>query len=181
MKFIRLGVTLTEVLVVALIVMVIVSLLFPVFSRARDKAKDVVCASNMRQLYSALKLYEGDFESYPPNSVVWPAFTSYYPRPLLCPRNLEGSAEFSYIVAGSASSAGSEQFRVAWRNCMDLRGPAYPLVRDLNHLKYANADLPQSVLFFVRENGSFSVVPFSNRHLVNGPCDAELLPLESNL
>lgn len=56
----RSGFTLVELLVVIAIVAVLASILFPVFSRARAKAKQAACASNLRQVGMALAMYADD-------------------------------------------------------------------------------------------------------------------------
>ena len=173
--------SLTEILVVVLILSVVVSIMLPVFSKAKDRAKDVVCVSNMHQIYLAMKLYEGDYDCYPPNSVVWPAFQVYYPKPLACPKSKEPNAEFHYLMVGSTNSVFPEAFVSASEGCRTMRGGDYPLIRDMNHLISTNIYLPGSVFFFVRENGSFSSVPADRLKTIKGLCDPSLVPPESNL
>jgi prepilin-type N-terminal cleavage/methylation domain-containing protein/prepilin-type processing-associated H-X9-DG protein len=54
------GFTLVELLVVIAIIAVLVSILLPTMSKAREAANRVVCLSNLRQLYLASQLYAGD-------------------------------------------------------------------------------------------------------------------------
>jgi len=62
----RKGFTLIEILVVIAIIAILAAILFPVFSRARAKARQATCASNLRQLGSAIEMYVGDYdELYP--------------------------------------------------------------------------------------------------------------------
>lgn len=53
----RLGFTLIELLVVISIIAVLAAILFPVFGRAKDKAKQATCLSNMRQIGLAFGMY----------------------------------------------------------------------------------------------------------------------------
>ena len=53
------GFTLVELLVVIAILVVLIGLLLPALSRARESAKRVVCLSNVRQLTAAWLLYAG--------------------------------------------------------------------------------------------------------------------------
>ena len=46
----RRGFTLIELLVVIAIIAILAAILFPVFARAREKARQASCASNVRQL-----------------------------------------------------------------------------------------------------------------------------------
>lgn len=58
--------TLVEILVCVAIIAVLAALMFPVFSRAKNSAKETSAASNLKQIYTALKLYQVDYpESVP--------------------------------------------------------------------------------------------------------------------
>ena len=62
----RHGFTLIELLVVIAIIAILASILFPVFSRARAKARATACLSNTKQIITALHMYAQDFdESFP--------------------------------------------------------------------------------------------------------------------
>jgi len=59
------GFTLIELLVVVAIIVVLISILMPSLSRARERAKDVLCASNMAQINLALNMYMDEYRSTP--------------------------------------------------------------------------------------------------------------------
>ncbi len=54
------GFTLIELLVVIAIIAVLAAILFPVFARAREKARQSTCMSNQRQLAAAVMMYAQD-------------------------------------------------------------------------------------------------------------------------
>jgi prepilin-type N-terminal cleavage/methylation domain-containing protein/prepilin-type processing-associated H-X9-DG protein len=61
------GFTLIELLVVIAIIAILAAILFPVFARAREKARQASCMSNLKQLGLSLEMYAQDAEGiYPP-------------------------------------------------------------------------------------------------------------------
>jgi prepilin-type N-terminal cleavage/methylation domain-containing protein/prepilin-type processing-associated H-X9-DG protein len=62
----RRGFTLIELLVVIAIIAILAAILFPVFAKAREKARQTSCASNEKQLSLAILMYCQDYdEKYP--------------------------------------------------------------------------------------------------------------------
>ena len=60
----RRGFTLIELLVVIAIIAIIAAILFPVFARARGKAHQTVCLSNVRQAGLAVLMYAQDYDDH---------------------------------------------------------------------------------------------------------------------
>ncbi len=60
------GFTLIELLVVIAIIAILAAILFPVFSRAREKGRQATCSSNLKQVAAATLMYAQDHEgSFP--------------------------------------------------------------------------------------------------------------------
>jgi len=64
----RSGFTLIELLVVIAIIAILAAILFPVFAKVREKARQTACLSNVKQLGLAFMQYEQDFDESPPNT-----------------------------------------------------------------------------------------------------------------
>ena len=78
------GFTLIELLVVIAIIAILAAILFPVFAKAREKARQASCLSNMKQLGLAAMMYVQDYDEkffnrfqpivvypQPANAIVW--------------------------------------------------------------------------------------------------------------
>src|SRR6202044_2312019 len=65
MKY-RKAFTLIELLVVIAIIAILAAILFPVFAKAREKARQTTCTSNMKQLGLAVLQYVQDYDESMP-------------------------------------------------------------------------------------------------------------------
>lgn len=92
----RRGFTLVELLVVIAVIAVLVSILLPALSKAREAAKAVQCASNLKQLGIGLKLYAHDWDGKVPT---WWTDASGTITPY--PRFLSGTIECSNPVTNA--------------------------------------------------------------------------------
>ena len=64
------GFTLIELLVVIAIIAILAAILFPVFARARETARNATCKSNLHELGIAITTYIGDYDSTLPSSAI---------------------------------------------------------------------------------------------------------------
>jgi prepilin-type N-terminal cleavage/methylation domain-containing protein/prepilin-type processing-associated H-X9-DG protein len=79
------GFTLIELLVVIAIIAILAAILFPVFARAREKARQTTCSSNQRQIAASAQMYVQDHEeSFPGTASFWQAI-AVDPGVLVCP------------------------------------------------------------------------------------------------
>jgi prepilin-type N-terminal cleavage/methylation domain-containing protein/prepilin-type processing-associated H-X9-DG protein len=58
----REGFTLIELLVVIAIISILAAILFPVFAKAREKARQTKCTNNLKQIGTAIQMYAQDYD-----------------------------------------------------------------------------------------------------------------------
>jgi prepilin-type N-terminal cleavage/methylation domain-containing protein/prepilin-type processing-associated H-X9-DG protein len=108
------GFTLIELLVVIAIIAILAAILFPVFAQAREKARQITCASNLKQIDLGILMYVQDYDEY------YPAAENEFD-------NLQWQAVVQpYIKSGDAGTAwvGTELGGI-W-TCPDSPQPNYP-------------------------------------------------------
>jgi prepilin-type N-terminal cleavage/methylation domain-containing protein/prepilin-type processing-associated H-X9-DG protein len=108
------GFTLIELLIVTMIICTLAAILFPVFTRAREKAYQTNCVHNLRELGLALCLYSYEAHSrFPPRDDDFDALGPFLPdrEVLACPTvlrerqgNLEEAIDTSYHYKGGLAS-----------------------------------------------------------------------------
>jgi len=65
------GFTLIELLVVIAVIAILAAILFPIFARARESAKQAKCLSNLHELGQAMKMYGDDWGGRFPDAYEW--------------------------------------------------------------------------------------------------------------
>jgi prepilin-type N-terminal cleavage/methylation domain-containing protein/prepilin-type processing-associated H-X9-DG protein len=120
----RPGFTLIELLVVIAIIAILAAILFPVFAKAREKARQSSCLSNTRQLGTALLAYLQDYDETcmphwnpaTPIQCLWPQYLVAYTKNLQvfsCPSNPATVFDGGYDV----SVGYGYNYYCAWRYC----------------------------------------------------------------
>ena len=105
--------TLIELLVVITIIALVAAILFPVFARAQEKAKQTICLSNMRQIGLASLMYLQDYDDTYPIArylATPPRWLSVSWRDVISPYTMQGGDTVTWattdgsstVVAGSA-------------------------------------------------------------------------------
>jgi prepilin-type N-terminal cleavage/methylation domain-containing protein/prepilin-type processing-associated H-X9-DG protein len=76
------GFTLIELLVVIAIIAILAAILFPVFAKAREKARQITCASNEKQLGIGILQYVQDYDERFSPGVSWQYYTGGWAIPI---------------------------------------------------------------------------------------------------
>jgi len=134
------GFTLIELLVVIAIIAILAALIFPVFSQAREKARQTGCVSNLRQLGTAFAMYTQDYDELLPGATDGPPgagisggwmFYSLFPaNPVPKSYQPARSSIFPYVknaqvfVCPSDSQGQASGDSYSYNDCVVQRGPA---------------------------------------------------------
>lgn len=186
MKRSNLAFSLIEIVVTLGVLLTLLAILLPVYSRSMRKAHHTTCISNLRQIYVAYQLYAGD------NDDVWPThqpiddpiLTYLGGRKLKChvcetflapwPENIP-----QYLNVGAARPSRDPSLAQARKDCELLRDTQLPVLLDKNHRGMrVLANYGEEAIFVTRKDGSTTMVRpfrFNSKGIVGDvPCDRRL-------
>jgi prepilin-type N-terminal cleavage/methylation domain-containing protein/prepilin-type processing-associated H-X9-DG protein len=140
------GFTLIELLVVIGIIAILAAILFPVFGRAREKARQTTCTSNQRQIAVLMQIYAQDHEEcLPAASTVWSNITSD-PQLTICPtqgQNTPNAYVYFNTVAGLSLGeiVSPSDVALTGEGMHTATPPIGVIPETFENIAYGNADL----------------------------------------
>ena len=130
------GFTLIELLVVIAIIAVLAAILFPVFARAREKARQTTCSSNQRQIMVAVSMYAQDHnDTLMPNisTEAWSSRLTITPDICYCPTkgnagsgNLTNYGFNSFLLGQPLNTLTRPELTIATTDLQDGGGALTP-------------------------------------------------------
>ncbi|HEX2948542.1 MAG TPA: prepilin-type N-terminal cleavage/methylation domain-containing protein [Armatimonadota bacterium] len=115
------GFTLIELLVVIAIIAILAAILFPVFAKAREKARQTQCMNNMKQICTSTLMYvQENEEKFPKSASVWSDLT-LPGKVLKCP-TAGKTVDNAYCYNDAVSGQAIGQFRDATYTVVVLDG-----------------------------------------------------------
>ena len=180
----RRGFTLIELLVVIAIIAILAAILFPVFARAREKARQTSCLSNLKQLSLGAMMYAQDYDEtmFPswegpaayPGSYQWPQLVYPYVKNwqiFICPSD---NAENLVTNGGAPGSTLSYADNVGYWGGSGVAGftCTMPVGQSL-----ARTDDPSGTLLMLDYTGGFEV---GWQNVAAQPLDMTFLPVRHN-
>jgi prepilin-type N-terminal cleavage/methylation domain-containing protein/prepilin-type processing-associated H-X9-DG protein len=156
----RRGFTLIELLVVIAIIAILAAILFPVFARAREKARQTSCLSNVKQIVLAAKMYESDYDEimmpYADHNCAfvrhwWDVIVPYTKNQqlMLCPSAPHDSRSDYAInyshVAGCRGGNALALFKYASETMQFMDGMCYPTQPRGYYISYCRIHYPNGV------------------------------------
>lgn len=176
------GFTLIELLVVIAIIAILAAILFPVFARAREKARQATCLNNLRQLSTATLMYAQDYDETFPMSLYHASGVSYvfYHTQMpymknsdifVCPSERDAITRAGlnarvFSMFGLPLAPGFEVASYNFNYAVFEDGPSKPPIPTPNHRVVTISEIPFPAETVMCSDGAIEVSP----NLFNSPC-----------
>ncbi len=115
------GFTLIEMMIVVAIIAILVTILVPNLMRARAQAQTAACEGNLKEIATALELYETDHDSYPQSGNVDASNTDLLPYVQQVPVDPAAGPGKPYTFTVTNSSSGPASYAIT---CPGMHDPA---------------------------------------------------------
>ncbi len=162
----RKGFTLIELLVVIAIIAILAAILFPVFARAREKARQSNCLSNVKQLMLAALMYAQDYDELLPHDdldsnasgdedagdATWRGMIRPYVKNtqlFFCPSKKITSSPFDGSWNDFGQNAGYAMNVAHWED-----GPAAGMHSPYTGVSLAQVEAPSACILITESDGS---------------------------
>lgn len=143
----RRGFTLIELLVVIAIIAILAAILFPVFARAREKARQASCQSNLKQIQLAAEMYSTDYDGWVIPSQTYNGVRSYWWNALIEPYIKNDQLQIC-PSRRTNPGYGHNHCNLGYRSAYKIEEVAYPaatiLFNDNGHVSAATKNLGPS-------------------------------------
>ena len=147
--------TLIELLVVIAIIAILAAILFPVFAKAREKARQSSCGSNLKQLGVAFMQYTQDYDEEMPYSASaayatpWASWVPAQTVSAAQPCDVTQGAIFPYIKSAQVFICPSDANARA-------KKLSYSMNAMLSGVSLSSADSPSTCILLVDESNSLN-------------------------
>ncbi|MEI6500574.1 MAG: DUF1559 domain-containing protein, partial [Armatimonadota bacterium] len=133
----RKGFTLIELLVVIAIIAILAAILFPVFAKAREKARQSSCLSNVKQIALGMMQYAQDYDERMVPAAMYYATPNYYTWMYL----MQPYVKSSQIFTCPSSTA------TGWNGSLNTtQNTGYGLFRNLSGVALGTIQQPASCI-----------------------------------
>jgi type II secretion system protein G len=115
------GFTLIEMMIVVAIIAILVTILVPNLMRARAQAQTAACEGNLKEIATALELYETDHDAYPQSGNVDASNTDLLPYVQQVPVDPAAGPGKPYTFSVTTSTTGTSSYTIT---CPGVHDPA---------------------------------------------------------
>lgn len=180
-EHVRSGFTLVELLVVIGIIALLISILLPALNKAREQAKLISCANNMRQVGQAFFMYAAQSQGWLPPAVSAGWYGPYYPNGTTSMTWMDYMVQTGCLKAGNGPFTGA----LAWLNAYWIPVMRCPSAQSIagtgdwgsNWLQMWSYDVPYNI--FGVDSGTYPGLPRPSKLASLRPAPQVVILVES--